>query len=365
MPTTFTVARQHLDRANWITAPRAVLEEGSVRVRIDAFALTSNNITYAAFGESMHYWDFYPSGEDQTGCIPVWGFGDIVESRCAEVPVGERYYGYFPMADEVILQPVRSTPTGFTEGAPGRRALAAVYNRYVRCAADPLYEAGREAEQALLRPLFITSFLIDDFLADNAFFGAGTVLLSSASSKTAYGTAFCLALRRRITESVRVVGLTSPSNLAFCRALKCYDEVVAYPEIDQLPRDVPTVYVDMSGSMPIRAAVHGRFGATLRYSCAVGGTHWEQLGSAKGLPGPRPVLFFAPAQIKKRYDDWGAEGFDRRVAAAWQAFMAPVTDCTAPWLEVVRSTGTEAVEATYRRLLAGSVPAREGHVLTV
>jgi hypothetical protein len=68
--------------------------------------------------------------------------------------------------------------------------------------------------QALLRPLFITSWLIDDFLADNDFFGARVMLLSSASSKTAYGTAFQLAQR----DGIEVVGLTSPGNVAFCES---------------------------------------------------------------------------------------------------------------------------------------------------
>jgi hypothetical protein len=54
----------------------------------------------------------------------------------------------------------------------------------------------QEPQQALLRPLFITSFLIDDFLDDAQCFGAQQVLLSSASSKTAFGTALCLSLRR-------------------------------------------------------------------------------------------------------------------------------------------------------------------------
>ena len=37
------------------------LGEGEVRVRIDKFALTSNNITYAAFGDAMNYWNFFPA----------------------------------------------------------------------------------------------------------------------------------------------------------------------------------------------------------------------------------------------------------------------------------------------------------------
>ena len=88
----------------------------------------------------------------------------------------------------------------------------------MRCSADPGYDAAREAEQALLRPLFMTSFLIDDFLADTGFFGARRVMLSSASSKTAYGTAFCLSLRRGSPNAVKVIGLTSAGNLAFTRS---------------------------------------------------------------------------------------------------------------------------------------------------
>ena len=163
---------------------------------IDAFALTANNITYAAFGEAMSYWGFFPTGDAATGCIPVWGFANVVESRCAGAAVAERFYGYFPMANDVVLQPVRVNEAGFFDGAEHRRELHAVYNQYSRCSADPGYAPAREAEQALLRPQLITSFLIDDFLADSAYFGARTVALSSASSKTAYGTAFCLAHRR-------------------------------------------------------------------------------------------------------------------------------------------------------------------------
>src|SRR5206468_2189457 len=117
-----------------------------------------------------------------------------------------------------------------------------------RCSSDPGYAPAREAEQALLKPLFTTSFLIDDFLADNGFFDASTVILSSASSKTAYGTAFCLA-QRRGAGGAKVVGLTSTANLEFTRSLGCYDTVLAYDAVDTLPRDVPSLYVDFSGSV--------------------------------------------------------------------------------------------------------------------
>ena len=365
MTATFIVERKDLRRCRWLHADRAALPEGAVRLRVDTFALTSNNITYAAFGDAMNYWGFYPTGDTTTGCIPVWGFGTVIESRCEGVAEGERCYGYFPIADEAVLLPSRIGPGGFEDGAVHRRELHAVYNQYLRCSADPLYDARREAEQALLRPLFTTSFLIDDFLADNGFFGAGAVILSSASSKTAYGTAFCLARRRGSPGPVKLIGLTSPANLSFTRGLGCYDEVLMYDDVASLPADVASAYVDMSGSVAVRAAVHSHFALQLKYSCSVGGTHWDDLGGGKGLAGPRPVLFFAPAQIKKRNADWGADVLGRRITESWNAFMRPVSDAANPWLRVVHGNGEAAVEATYRALLDGSVPAQEGHVLTV
>jgi hypothetical protein len=365
MTTTFIVERKDLRRGRWIESPTAPLAAGMVRLQVESFALTSNNITYAAFGDAMSYWSFFPTADIATGCIPVWGFARVTESQCPGVEVGERCYGYSPMADEVVLQPGRIGPAGFVDAAAHRSALHPVYNQYLRCAADPLHDARHEAEQALLRPLFTTSFLIDDFLADNAFFGGSSVILSSASSKTAYGTAFCLARRRRTAEAVRIVGLTSPANAAYTRGLGCYDEVLDYDDIGALPADLPSVYVDMSGSVKVRAAVHAHLDGQLRYSCSVGGTHWADLGSAKGLAGPRPVLFFAPAQIRKRSDDWGPEPLGVRLAEAWRAFMVAVTEPTRPWLQVVRSHGRRAVEAIYRAQLDGAVPPREGHILSV
>ncbi len=365
MTTRLIVQRNDLRRTRWEDVPAEPLADGEVRLRIDQFALTSNNVTYAAFGDVMNYWQFYPTGDPTTGCIPVWGFGTVVESRNAAVAEGERFYGYFPIADEVVLQAASVHPGGFTDGAAHRRELPSIYNEYVCCGTDPGYRADREAQQALLRPLFATAFLIDDFLADNDFFGARTVILASASSKTAYGTAFCLARRRGAPEAVSIVGLTSPGNVAFARSLGCYDKVLTYDEVATTIRLGPSVYVDFSGSAPVRAAVHRRLDDLLRYDCAVGATHWDALGGDPDLPGPAPVLFFAPAQGAKRIGEWGAGGFQRRLGAVWDAFMEPVTRTRDPWLTVVRGQGARAIENCYSALLDGTVPANEGHVLSV
>jgi len=341
------------------TAP-APLADGQVRVRVDRFALTANNITYAAMGEMLEYWRFFPSGEPGWGIVPVWGFGTVTESRQPDVAVGERLYGYWPMASEAVLQPHKVSPAGFADGAAHRAGLHAVYNHYLRCGTDPFYRADTEDLQALLRPLFITSWLIDDFLADQGFYGADTLLLSSASSKTAYGTAFQLARRA----GVQVIGLTSQANLAFCESLGCYHRVVTYDALEQLDADTPCVYIDFAGSVALRQRIHQHF-TQLAYSCAVGASHVGDLGGAGQLPGPRPVMFFAPAQVKKRTQEWGVQGLNDRLVAAWQAFSSAVQAPPRPWITVQRHQGPQAVQTLFGELLRGQGDPRTGHVASL
>lgn len=358
--TTLQVHKQHLDNTRLHTAPQPNLAPGQVRVAVESFALTSNNITYAAFGDAMSYWQFWPTGEADWGVVPVWGFATVCESQHPAVAVGEHLYGYWPMASHAVLQPDRVGPQGFADAAPHRAGLHPVYNQLLRCATDPFYTPDTEAVQALLRPLYMTSWLIDDFLADNAFFEADVMLLSSASSKTAYGTAFQLAQR----PGLQVVGLTSERNRAFCESLGCYSQVLTYDELDQLPASAACVYVDFAGNAELRRDIHTRF-AALAYSCSIGGTHVEQLGNAKDLPGPRATLFFAPAQIKKRHTDWGAAVLGQKLVGAWQVFAQRVTDPAQPWLVVQQHTGPQAVQAAYAQVLAGQGDPRLGHMLSM
>lgn len=358
--TTLLVRQDQLATTRLLTTDDTPLAEGQVRVRVESFALTANNITYAALGTMLNYWQFFPTGEAGWGIVPVWGFGTVTESLHPEVAVGERLYGYWPMADQAVLSPQRVNPTGFSDGAPHRAGLHAVYNHYLRTSTDGLYRADNEDVQALLRPLFITSWLIDDFLADQQFFGAKRMLLSSASSKTAYGTAFQLAQR----DGIEVIGLTSPGNVAFCESLGCYSRVVTYDALDQIDGATPGVYIDFAGSVGLRQRIHAHF-TGLAYSCSVGASHVQDLGGAGQLPGPRPVMFFAPAQVKKRHTDWGAQGLNERLVAAWNQFSTAVSAGPQPWLVVQRHAGPQATQTLFASVLAGSGDPRAGHIATM
>ncbi|TAF98930.1 MAG: DUF2855 family protein [Betaproteobacteria bacterium] len=355
----YLVSRADPSSHQWQTMPLPSISGGEVLLSIDLFSFTANNVTYAMFGDKMKYWEFFPTNDLTLGCIPVWGFATVESSAVEGIAVGERFYGYFPMASHLVVRPERATAHGFTDGAVHRRELPAIYNQYVRCSNDSMYRADREAEIALLRPLFITSFLLEDFLADEKYVGATQVLLSSASSKTAYGTAACLARRG----GVDVIGLTSPGNVEFVKSLGCYSKVVTYDALKTLDPKVATVYCDFAGNASLRATLHTHFGDALKYSCSIGGTHWEDLGGTKDLPGPRPTLFFAPAQGKKRVTEWGAAVFQARATEAWEHFMQQVTQSTPRWMNVVQSTGSADVERVVRAVINGEVQARDGHVL--
>jgi hypothetical protein len=352
----FLIAKDDLHNCRFAEDPAPELEPGQARMRVERFGLSANNITYANFGEAMSYWSFFPA-EEGWGRMPVWGFAEVVESRAAELEPGTRVYGYLPPSSEIVLRPERVDERGFLDASPHRASLPAAYNSYARVEADPIYEADTEELQMLLRPLFFTSFLIDDFLDDAALFGAGTAVLSSASSKTASGLAFLLSRR----EGVEVVGLTSPRGAAFTESLGVYDRVVTYEGIESLADD-PAVYIDMAGDAQVRSDVHTHFGDALTHSAVVGATHHDRMGAVpESLPGAPPTFFFAPDRVAKRMTEWGRDGFETRVGEAWR----PYVGWCGGWLEVIPGEGRAPLEQAYLDLLDGNIDPAKAHVLSL
>jgi hypothetical protein len=284
--------------------------------------------------------------------VPLWGFADVVESAVEGVAAGQRFFGYYPTSSHLVVRAGDVGPGGFRAVDERRAALPSPYNGYQLVDSDPAYERDREDLQALYRPLFFTSFLLADFLADNGFFGARTAVLSSASSKTAYGTAFLL-------EGIHRVGLTSPANVDFTSSLGCYDEVLTYDDVAELPQDVPTLYADMAGSAPVRAAVHEHLRDALVHDAVVGMTHVDEVGGSSGLPGPKPAFFFAPDQMVKRRADWGPGGIEERYGVAWRRFVPSVEQ----WVDVVVGEGPAALEQVWLDVLGNRMAPRAGHVL--
>jgi len=242
----------------------------------------------------------------------VWGFADVSLSNVDGIEPGERFYGYYPMASHLSVTPGRVNTNGFSDSAAHRQEMHPLYNQYLRTTTDPAYQQDTEALQMLLRPLFITSLMIDDFLDDNQFFGAKNVIISSASSKTAYGLAF--ALSQRANRDYQIIGLTSEANRQFVNSLGIYDQILSYDQCTQLDASVASVYVDMAGSASLRSEIHHHLSDNVVYSCAVGGTHWEDLGGGQDLPGARPSLFL----LRRKLKNASVIGGQRVCKVSWQ-----------------------------------------------
>jgi Protein of unknown function (DUF2855) len=354
----FEVNRADIHEFRVVDEDTPELAPGHALLRVDRFALTTNNITYAVMGDALKYWDFFPSADpDVWGRIPVWGFADVVDSANDDVASGARVYGYLPASTHLVVTPGRVDPRGFVDTAPHRASLPGAYNGYRRVDTDTSEDPAYEDHRLVLWPLFFTSFLIDDFLDDNVFFSAEAVVVSSASSKTAIGTAFLLHHR----PAIEVIGLTSARNVAFVEGLGVYDRVVPYDDIDELGKERPA-FVDIAGNADVRAAVHHAYGDRLAHSMLVGATHWDLPGApAAELPGPVPSFFFAPDQIGKRTKEWGRAGLDDRATDAWRHF-AEFSD---GWIQIRHGSGPDAVQSAYLELVEGRSDPAVGYVLSL
>ena len=350
------VKRAAIAEAELAERAEVPLAEGEVRARTGDFGLTANNITYAVAGEMIGYWQFFPEAEPW-GIVPVWGFAEVTETRCPELPVGARFWGFLPMASDFVRRPEGVSARGFTDGAAHRAGLPAIYNDYQRTDGDAPEVAALADARSLLFPLFTTGWIIADYLADNALFGASQVIIGSASSKTGFGFAHYAG---QLSPRPVITGLTSPGNIGFVEGLGLYGRVLAYDAVGTLDASVPSVYVDMSGDGAVLAAVHRHFGDNLKASIAVGVTHWEAPRAAGELPGPKPEFFFAPGQIAKRNAEWGKGEALRRALAANIAFVR-----ARPGLvRVQRREGAAAVAAAYAEMVAGRTPPGDGLILT-
>ncbi len=353
----FLIKRADLHECRIEEADPPELQAGQALLRVERFGLTTNNVTYAVFGDAMSYWSFFPASNGW-GRVPVWGFARVERSAADGVKPGQRFYGYLPPSSHVVVEPRAVDPRGFSDGSAHRASLAAAYQRYVLADGDPFYRSETEDLQVLLRPLFFTSFLIEDELADTGLATSGTVLFASASSKTAIAAAFLLAQR----EGARPIALTSQRSAAFVEGLGIYDRTITYDQIRSLDRG-PATFVDMSGDAAVRQAVHQHFADELRHSMVVGATHHGDagVGSEAQLPGPPPAFFFAPNRVKKRSGDWGAAGLQTRAGDAWHPFCAWASG----WLEVIAGNGFDAVERAWIDVLDGHVPPDQAHVISL
>ena len=355
MNQTVQVARNDISRSRIVPIDAPPLGEGEVRLRVESFSVTANNVTYALIGDQFGYWNFFP-GEGDWGVVPMWGHAVVEASEYPDIAVGERVYGYLPMATHLDILPGKVSQSGFADMAAHRQPMSPIYNQYSRLSADPEHDPAREAERMIFGPLFKTGFLIEAMMRRESWFGADTVILTSASSKTALALA---SVTRDKSPGLTRIGLTSAGNVAFVEGTGLYDRVLAYDAIGELPQQ-RSVSVDFAGNAAVLRAVHETLGENLAYSCLVGATHVDGrgFGGAK-LPGPAPILFFAPDHAVATVAELGPKGFGEAVGASWKRFVDEVGGAVA----VDERHGLEAAAAAFLATVRGEADPSVGIVV--
>jgi Protein of unknown function (DUF2855) len=331
------------------------LAANAVRLRVESFAVTANNVTYAVIGDMFGYWQFFPA-PDGWGVVPMWGHAVVEASNHADIGVGERVYGYLPIGTHLDVLPGKVADGQFMDMTDYRQPMSIFYNQYSRLAADPEHDPAREDARMLFGPLFKTGFLIEAMFVREGWYGAEALVMTSASSKTAMALA---SVAKATSPQIRRIGLTSPGNLDFVEGTGLYDEVIAYGDLSALPL-VRSVSVDFAGNAGVLRAVHTVLDGQLAYSCTVGFTHiGARPASGDPLPGPAPILFFAPDHATATVKALGPQGFAEAVAARWREFVT----ATDKFMAVNHRQGVEAARDAYLATMAGTADPAVGIVV--
>ncbi|MGB0930636.1 MAG: DUF2855 family protein [Chitinophagales bacterium] len=357
----FQIRRDLFFKGRLTETPETELQigEGELLVKIDKFAFTSNNITYAVAGNQIGYWQFFPpAGEDTEGwgIIPVWGFADVVESNVEHIPVGDRFFGYFPPASHLKMKPIKISDQQFIEGSEHRSKLPQGYNLYRRVNAEKGYNSAMDKGRALLYPLYLTSFCLWDALQDEEWYGAKQVLVLSASSKTSIGLGYALQADEN---SPQVIGVTSQRNVEMVKGLNIYDQTTTYDAISEIDANIPTVIVDMSGNQKLLVDLHAHLGDNMKFTINVGLTHWTNARPKKGIITERSEFFFAPGHIQRRIKEWGFAGFSQKS----NAFMMETIAKTSKWLQFRKVDGLQGMADIHQAVCNGEIPANEGLIV--
>lgn len=358
------ITKKNLADLAWVTRETIALEAGEVRLEIQSFALTANNITYAAFADFAGYWKFFPAADEAKGRVPFWGFARVSQSRCDGVEIGQRFYGYYPASTDLIVKPGKLSPLGFTDTSPHRADLPGFYNVYHFNDHDSAYQGEFEDVQMLVRPLYATGWLIDDCLMERES-PPSHVIVSSASAKTSL--AYASAARKR--NGLTLTGLTSPGNLAFTKATGLYDHVVSYENMTDCVNAGSAIHVDIRGNPAMRAPLAAALGGELTTHLQVGATDWDAPRGANlptqdspSVPNAGNIaneVFFAPGHAETCAKRMGG----REMATALNADMCAFYPVTAKMLEIETVNARDGLVAAWQETLAGNVSPSKGLIV--
>lgn len=234
----------------------------------------------------------------------------------------------------------------------------------------------------LYRPLFWTSYWCEDWLHSIGSYKRDTgvklsILVASASSKTAFSLAYLIRKRIRAGElpDVQIVGVTSKRNVGFTQRLRLYDDVYEYGSFTdgkafQGDNERRWIYVDVAGNDDFNSRVKAHFASPsvglIVKNVALGVTNLTPSASANddmkwshnafdplapvfGEPGNRwPTVehFFMPEWLNTRKNQLPVAEIFKRQSKAWSQLMK---DCPG-WVQLERVYGADKVRDDFLRI---------------
>jgi hypothetical protein len=241
----------------------APLKPSSVRVRSELILLSANNTTYAKVATLLGttgWWEVHPLPENtpaefkdatQYGRISAWGYGRVLDSTYANVPIDSLLFGYLPIGTlpvDLTLKP-GLWKKQVVETSPHRAVALPLYSEYE---VYPPGEAKALSENfkllsTALRVVFLTAWVLNRhafawdenllvtpspgtaWTAEQANLTDAVAVILSASSKTALSIAHQLRAARPPDSQLRgIVGVTSATSRPFVEGTGYYDLVLAY-----------------------------------------------------------------------------------------------------------------------------------------
>jgi NADPH:quinone reductase-like Zn-dependent oxidoreductase len=353
------------------------LAENEIRLRVDKLGLTANNKFYMDFGEqpSFHFNAAYPTGDETLVNIPAWGLATVIESNVPDVPVGQTYRGFLQLADTIQFPVTPSENGGFNVV---RDKVHVAYNSFVKVSSALASANDTESDIALVTwPGFVTGYGLCQQLVRRQYYGASTVILTSASSKVSLAASYFLKQQGNVP--VKIIGYTSASNKDFCIQTGLYDDVVTYD--DTLETNEKCVLIDVAGN----GSLYHRLQPKLIKVLAVGNSNdiseesstfkqFSWIGTMKlimtfmGMSNwfrswlnPQLELFFVFDIMQELKQELGQAKLDVQMDAAMKEFVDAII--TNKWMTVRTCDSLESIQQAHVDICKGNVKPSEAVVV--
>lgn len=366
-------------------------------------SLTANNKFYLSFGEKapFNFFKCYPVDpkaklvaakekefNEDGGHLSdvyvhpvVWGVAKVTSSKVDTVHVGDEYFAMLPMGESVSFEQAHvDDEDNLVIHRPTTNPAYNVFQKIDPTSAVASKEYGDFA--LACSPGILTGFGLYFNLTRYDFYGADTVVVTSASSKVALALAVYLKKESKnasTKKKVQVIGYTSPGNKDFCEKTGLYDEVLCYDDL-LTENDNKCVMVDISGqaqayqrnkSCIVKNLVVGNASDTEDKKGAFGSfTAYETVTLVLTMMGanwlaswlnPVQELYLIMNDAAALKKEWGLEKYNRTVVEYGLTFCKAAS----AWITVRNCSTEESIEQAFVDVVRGTIPPSETIVLDV